>query len=60
MLMTVALGCFVGVVVVAQTLNTSTVEHMNEFAIVKAIGGRNADVLAVIAKPRWLPWATRS
>jgi ABC-type uncharacterized transport system YnjBCD ATPase subunit len=25
-------------------------EHLNEFAIVKAIGGRNADVLAVIAK----------
>jgi putative ABC transport system permease protein len=50
MVMTVALGGFVGVVVVAQTLHTSTVEHLNEFAIIKAIGGRNADVLAVIAK----------
>lgn len=50
MLMTVALGGFVGVIVVAQTLYTSTVEHLSEFAIVKAIGGRNADVLAVIAK----------
>ena len=50
MLMTVALGGFVGVIVVAQTLYTSTVEHLSEFAIVKAIGGRNADVLCVIAK----------
>jgi putative ABC transport system permease protein len=50
MMMTVVLGGFVGVIVVAQTLYTSTVEHLNEFAIVKAIGGRNADVLAVIAK----------
>jgi putative ABC transport system permease protein len=50
MMMTVVLGGVVGVIVVAQTLYTSTVEHLNEFAIVKAIGGRNADVLAVIAK----------
>ncbi|WP_165223362.1 ABC transporter permease [Aquisphaera insulae] len=50
MLMTVALGGFVGVIVVAQTLYTSTGEHLGEFATVKAIGGRNADVLAVIAK----------
>jgi len=50
MLMTVALGGFVGVIVVAQTLYTSTVDHIKEFAIVKAIGGGNLDVLAVIAK----------
>ena len=39
-----------GVIVVAQTLYTSTVEHLNEFATVKAIGGGNADMLTVIAK----------
>ena len=50
MLMTVFLGCLVGVVVVAQTLYTSTMEHLKEFATVKAIGGRNADIFAIIAK----------
>jgi putative ABC transport system permease protein len=50
MVMTIVLGGIVGVVVVAQTLYTSTIEHLSEFAIVKAIGGRNSDVLAVIAK----------
>jgi putative ABC transport system permease protein len=50
MVMSVAVGGIVGVVVVAQTLHTSIVEHLNEFAIAKAIGGRNAEVLAVIAK----------
>jgi putative ABC transport system permease protein len=50
MLMTVFLGCIVGVSVVAQTLYTSTVEHLNEFATVKAIGGRNWDIYAIIGK----------
>jgi putative ABC transport system permease protein len=50
MAMTVFLGVLVGVVVVAQTLYTSTMEHLKEFATVKAIGGRNADIYAIIAK----------
>jgi putative ABC transport system permease protein len=50
MLMTVSLGCIVGVSVVAQTLYTSTVEHIKEFATVKAIGGRDADIYAIIGK----------
>ncbi|MBV8232714.1 MAG: ABC transporter permease, partial [Planctomycetaceae bacterium] len=50
MVMTVFLGCLVGVVVVAQTLYTSTMEHLKEFATVKAIGGRNADIYAIIGK----------
>jgi putative ABC transport system permease protein len=50
MAMTVFLGCLVGVVVVAQTLYTSTSEHLKEFATVKAIGGRNSDIYAIIAK----------
>jgi putative ABC transport system permease protein len=50
MVMTVALGCLVGVVVVAQTLYTSTLEHLREFATVKAIGGTNGDIYQIIAK----------
>src|SRR5260221_2495907 len=36
---TVFLGILVGIVVVAQTLYTSAVEHVKEFGTVKAIGG---------------------
>ena len=50
MLMTVFLGCIVGVSVVTQTLYTSTVEHLKEFATVKAIGGRDSDIYAIIGK----------
>jgi putative ABC transport system permease protein len=50
MMMTVFLGCLVGVVVVAQTLYTSTMEHIKEFATVKAIGGGNAEIYGIIAK----------
>jgi putative ABC transport system permease protein len=50
MLMTVSLGCIVGVSVVAQTLYTSTIEHLKEFATVKAIGGGNAAICAIISK----------
>jgi putative ABC transport system permease protein len=50
MMMTVILGCLVGVIVVAQTLYTSTMEHIKEFATVKAIGGGNAEIYAIIAK----------
>ena len=50
MYITVFLGCLVGVVVVAQTLYTSTMEHIKEFATVKAIGGGNAEIYRVIAK----------
>ena len=50
MFMTVFLGCLVGVVVVAQTSYTATIEHFKEFATVKAIGGRNADIYRIIAE----------
>jgi putative ABC transport system permease protein len=50
MIMTVFLGCLVGVVVVAQTLYTSTMEHIKEFATVKAIGGTNGEIYRIIAK----------
>jgi putative ABC transport system permease protein len=50
MYVTVFLGCLVGVVVVAQTLYTSTMEHWKEFGTVKAIGGNNADIYRILAK----------
>lgn len=50
MYLTVFLGCLVGIVVVAQTLYTSTMEHIKEFGTVKAIGGGNADIYSILAK----------
>jgi putative ABC transport system permease protein len=50
MYITVFLGCLVGIVVVAQTLYTSTMEHIREFGTVKAIGGGNADIYAILGK----------
>ena len=50
MFLTVSLGCLVGVIVVAQTLYTSTTEHLTEFATVKAIGGRDLSIYGVIAE----------
>jgi putative ABC transport system permease protein len=48
MYLTVFLGCLVGVVVVAQTLYTSTMEHIKEFGTVKAIGGSNRDIYRIL------------
>ena len=50
MFLTVFLGCLVGVVVVAQTLYTSTMEHLKEFGTVKAIGGSNADIYRILGQ----------
>lgn len=44
------LGCLVGVVVVAQTLYTSTMEHLREFGTVKAIGGSNLDIYRMLGQ----------
>lgn len=46
----VFLGILVGVVVVAQTLYTSTMEHLKEFGTVKAIGGSNGDIYRILAR----------
>lgn len=48
--LTVFLGCLVGLVVVAQTLYTSTMEHLKEFGTVKAIGGSNADIYRILMR----------
>ena len=50
MAITVFLGCLVGVVVVAQTLYTSTMEHIKEFGTVKAIGGGNSEIYKILGK----------
>ena len=50
MYITVFLGCLVGIVVVAQTLYTSTMEHIREFGTVKAIGGGNAEIYKILSK----------
>jgi putative ABC transport system permease protein len=50
MYLTVFLGVLVGVVVVAQTLYTSTMEHLKEFGTVKAIGGNDTDIYRILVK----------
>lgn len=50
MFLTIFLGCLVGVVVVAQTLYTSTMEHLKEFGTVKAIGGSNRDIYLILCR----------
>jgi len=48
--MIVFLGCLVGVVILAQTLYTTTMEHIQEFGMVKAIGGSNADIYRILIR----------
>jgi putative ABC transport system permease protein len=49
MYVTVFLGCVIGVVVVAQTLYTATIDHYQEFAIIKSLGGGNFDIYRILA-----------
>jgi putative ABC transport system permease protein len=48
--LTVTLGSLVGVVIVAQTLYASTTEHLVEFGTVKALGGSNMTIYAIVAE----------
>jgi len=50
MVITVFLGILIGTVVVAQTLYTSTMDHIKEFGTVKAIGGSNGDIYKILAE----------
>jgi putative ABC transport system permease protein len=47
---TVFLGILVGIVIVAQTLYTSAVEHVKEFGTVKAIGGSNLAIYRILGE----------
>jgi putative ABC transport system permease protein len=46
----VFLGCLVGLLVVAQTLYSSTLEHLKEFGTVKAIGGGNGEIYKILCQ----------
>ncbi len=48
--LTVTLGALVGVVIVAQTLYSSTSEHLVDFGTVKSLGGGNLTVYAIVAE----------
>lgn len=48
--MTIFLGCLIAVMVTAQTLYTSTMEHLKEFGTIKAIGGGNAEIYRILTR----------
>jgi putative ABC transport system permease protein len=48
--LTVTLGALVGMVIVAQTLYSSTSEHLVDFGTVKSLGGGNLTVYAIVAE----------
>lgn len=50
MLLAAVLGLVVGIVVVAQTIYATTVDHLREYGTLKAIGAPNAFVYRVILK----------
>jgi putative ABC transport system permease protein len=50
MLLTVGLGCLVGVAVVAQMLYTSTIKQLPEFGTLKAIGANNCDIYLILGR----------
>jgi putative ABC transport system permease protein len=47
---TVLLGCVVALVIVGQTLYTSTMEHIKEFGTIKAIGAGNGHIYGILAR----------
>ena len=49
-LMAAVLGLLVGVVVVAQTIYSSTIDHLREFGTLKAMGATNGYIYRVIVK----------
>lgn len=46
---TVFLGVLVGMVVVAQTLYSSTTDHLAEYGTIKAIGGSSTDIYRIVS-----------
>jgi putative ABC transport system permease protein len=47
---TILLGCIVAIIVVAQTLYSSTMEHLKEFGTIKAIGAGNAHIYGILGR----------
>jgi putative ABC transport system permease protein len=44
----VAVGVFVGLLIVTLTMSTATMEHLRDFAILKAIGATRRKVLGIV------------
>lgn len=53
-LLTAILGFLVGLVVVSQTIYTSTMEHLREYGTLKAIGAANRTIYAIIFHQAWV------
>jgi putative ABC transport system permease protein len=49
MAMNICLGLLVGIAVLSLNLYVVTMEHFREFGTIKAIGGRNSDIHAIVA-----------
>jgi putative ABC transport system permease protein len=47
---TIILGCMVAIIIVAQTLYSSTMEHLKEFGTIKAIGAGNGHIYGILAR----------
>ena len=47
---TIFLGCLIAIMVVAQTLYTSTMEHVKDFGTIKAIGGSNFEIYRILGE----------
>jgi putative ABC transport system permease protein len=47
---TILLGCMVAIIIVAQTLYSSTMEHLKEFGTLKAIGAANGHIYGILAR----------
>ena len=47
---TILLGCMVAIIIVAQTLYSSTMEHLKEFGTIKAIGAGNGHIYGILAR----------
>jgi putative ABC transport system permease protein len=47
---TILLGCMVAIIIVAQTLYSSTMEHLKEFGTIKAIGAANGHIYGILAR----------
>jgi putative ABC transport system permease protein len=50
MYVTVFVGSLFGAVIVGQTLHSSTIEHSHEYALVKALGGRDSGVYRIVSE----------
>ncbi|HXG03284.1 MAG TPA: ABC transporter permease [Candidatus Binatia bacterium] len=48
--LTVLMGVVVGMMIVGQTIYTSTIEHLREYGTLKAMGATNRDIYAIVLR----------